>query len=138
MPSRSAEYTRLQTLFADEALLGLSDDDGETVFPNGSAMAICTNCAERVIAIVGRGDVWGYASEDNPDTAAATGQDGHDFAVIDDRYIVDVWLCFFAGITSRSVFDLLSRADATRIHALYGPPDHWRCLSNPDRALRAI
>lgn len=116
-------------MFGDESLLELSHDEGETVFPDGSAMAICTNCAARVIEVVGRGEVWGYASEDNPATEAADGQDGHDFAVIDHRYIVDVWLRFFAGISREAVFDLCSAADADQVRRLYGDRRHWKRLS---------
>lgn len=88
-------------------------------------MAICTNCAHRVIEIVGRREVRGYSSHENPGTEAASGQGGHDFAVIDNRLLIDVWLCFFAGLSNRAVFDLSSEQDSADIKRLYGNRKLW-------------
>lgn len=123
------DRAELEAFFADESRLRITDEDGEARFPDGTAVVICTNCANRVIELLGRGEVWGYFADDNPGTAAADGLDGHDFAIIDGRYLVDVWLKFVAGTVSRAVSDLRLETDAPEIRRLYGDRRHWQRIS---------
>ncbi len=119
----------LEALIGTEELLGVIESkDSGAVFPDGSAMAICTNCARRVVEILGRGVVWGYSVLDNPDTKAADGCGGHDFAIIDDRFIVDVWISLFVGEYHRSVFDFEDPGNAAVIVELYGNRTTWTRL----------
>jgi hypothetical protein len=62
--------------------------------------------------------VYGFLSEENPTSAIARAAGGHDFAVIDDRFIVDPWLgefsCPLAELEDcdQQVFDLHCAQDA--------------------------
>lgn len=55
----------------------------------------------------------------------ADGYDGHDFAIVDGRYLVDGWAKVFES-RPRAVLDLLDPADQEEIHTYYGDPALWR------------
>lgn len=99
--------------------------------PDGSHACRCTDCAYFIVRREGKGRVVGYAEGCNPEAAATgptrrqMGNDGHDFAIIDDRYIVDPWVKETAGTSARAVLDLLSDVDAPEIRRLYGDPQTW-------------
>ncbi|MEZ6128986.1 MAG: hypothetical protein R3C59_09905 [Planctomycetaceae bacterium] len=118
----------LEAMVGSDAALGIRQVDGYAAFPDGTAAAICTHCARRVIEVVGSGEVWGFSVRDNPEAVSAEGCDGHDFAIIDHRLLVDVWLSVFAGEVARSVYDLHSGADAAVIARLYGDRRKWQQL----------
>ena len=44
----------LEAMVGSEAALGIRQVDGYAAFPDGTAAAICTHCARRVIDVVGR------------------------------------------------------------------------------------
>lgn len=86
----------------------------------------CTGYACAIRDKLGRDRVKirGFAGEDNPKAQVA--DDGHDFAIVDDRYIVDPWATDIAETSERGVFDLKDPADAAEIKRLYGDPKTWR------------
>lgn len=53
-------------------------------------LGLCTVVA-RWIAEKSGGEVYGYYSEDNPSATLAVGEGGHDFVVVDSRWLVDWW-----------------------------------------------
>lgn len=107
---------------------GLFDDyEGVSVLPDGTQMATCTNCANFVVEALGEGDVYGFFTSDNPSVTdyEILGSGGHDFAVIRNRYIVDLWVRHFVGTSKKHVFDLHDPADRNEIKALYGDLNCW-------------
>jgi hypothetical protein len=93
------------------------------VFSDDSASAECTNWARQVAkSLPGRTTIMGFSSAANP--TAIQGWDGHDFAVVDDRYIVDGWLKALYG-ADQTVFDLQDPSDAEAIAHFYGNPGEW-------------
>lgn len=95
--------------------------DEEHVFPNGRAAAICTSGACIVADHFG-GKRFGFPGDysiENRDT-----QGGHDFAVVDDRYIVDYWIKHVVG-DARGVFDMRDPNDAKLIQHYYGDQTKW-------------
>ena len=65
--------------------------------------------------------------EDNPSVthAGVIVAGGHDFALIDDRYIVDLWISLYTGEEEQVVYDLSKPSDHEKIHAIYGDPVNW-------------
>lgn len=106
------------------------EEDGATMLPDGIPMSICTNCARRVIEMMGRGEVYGFSNEDQQ--VAVTDDyyhgGGHDFALIDGHWIVDPWLKAYTGHEQQGVYDLNDPADAENIKRLYGDPAKWSVL----------
>ncbi len=108
---------------ASEAIPG-----GEWVFANGESVFCCTTSARRVVDFFG-GRVVGFFVDENPTAKITANDDGHDFALIAERYVVDYWAAYVAGVTERAVFDLLDETDAVTISRLYGVKDAWRTVA---------
>lgn len=103
------------------------------VFPGENPITRCWACADQVSkALPGRVQRVGFAPGENPGAAVCEGADnGHTFAIVDGRYIVDPWLRFFAfplwePLSERIVFDLLDPADHTEIDRLYAERTRWK------------
>ena len=108
-------------------------DSGEgSVFPDGSLAVRCTSWATYARRALGsRAKLYGFFCQDNPSaTAMARLADGHDFAVIDDRWIIDGWLFDVEGELSEPMIDLRDPANAELVRGFYGDPATWnRALS---------
>lgn len=124
----------LEAMSTDEAMGVEFPDDGPSVFPDGSHAVVCTNCAEQIINKLGRGHVYGWEEGTNPTSVVAgptrgarvdRGQ-GHDFAIIDDRYLVDPWAKNVEAQTERAAWDLHDPADRAEVLRLYGDPTTWK------------
>ena len=76
-----------------------------------------------------RVQVFTFAAEDNPWAAVSEDRDGHDFAVVDGRYIVDPWALEVGVVWRRMrgqrVLDMRDKTHADEIDHLYGDPDMW-------------
>lgn len=98
-----------------------------TVFPDGSAVAFCTNWAKYVRRIEGAGqcELFGFFSDEVPESLIAQRCGGHDFAIVDGRYLVDGWLKHVECESNVAVFDLDNPANADIVARLYGPREKW-------------
>lgn len=128
----------LERLSTDEAMGIEWDSEGVSRLPNGSYAVCCTSCAERVIELATQhlgcgGEIFGWAAGTNPTSVIAgptngarldTGQ-GHDFAIIDGRYLVDPWAKHTECSSDRAAFDLDDPLDRARVRQLYGDPRTW-------------
>lgn len=97
----------------------------EWQFEDGSACGICTHSAIQVASAFG-GVVLGYLAENNP--VAALGEaysQGHDFAVIDERWLVDYWAWRTTDLLEFPVLDLAAASDLTVATRLYGKRTRW-------------
>lgn len=89
--------------------------------------AICTSWANYVCEqLPDRAKRFGFWVKENPAPSLARLCDGHDFAVVDERYIVDGWLKNVECVVDRAVFDIQDPADADVIRAYYGDPSKWK------------
>ncbi|MBK6831286.1 MAG: hypothetical protein IPG92_11365 [Flavobacteriales bacterium] len=73
--------------------------------------------------------VVGYYSNDN--STAEIGlpnHDGHDFALINDRWLVDYWAWHVEGLVASPIFDLSNSADRREVTRLYGSTVKWKPL----------
>lgn len=111
------------------------DGDGPATFPDGGQWFICTDWACYVRRMLGnRAKIYGFEnvddeSEHGEGVTSAPGLadfDGHDFAVVDDRYIVDGWLKNIEGFRKKAVIDMHDPANAEVIKTFYGNPAHWK------------
>lgn len=121
-------HRQLEALATDEAM-GVTQDGDESVFPNGDSAVNCTACAERMIELAGNGEIFGWSEDSNVTSIVAPNGEGHDFAFIDGRYLVDAWIKNVDGppgyINERAVFDLENPDDVALVLRLYGDPGTW-------------
>lgn len=132
------DLAALEQLATDEAMGVTWDEDGVSRLPNGDYAVCCTSCAERIIELAEaafgvRGEVFGWEAGANPTSVVAgpthgahldKGQ-GHDFAIIDGRYLVDPWAAHVQGSAERAAFDLNDPLDRARVGELFGDPRRW-------------
>ena len=105
---------------------GITSDKrmGDT-FPSGQSAVECTGYALAIKSKLGdRAKVYGFYGEDNPTSEIGKDAGGHDFAVVDGRYIVDPWLTDVWG-GKKGVFDLENPDDQPEIKRLYGDRATW-------------
>lgn len=124
------ELTRdeLEELFGNEDNYAVIDGNGncESVFPDRTAWAFCTNWSRYVRRVVGeQAQLFGFSEEENPTSKIAQEAGGHDFAVYLDRFIVDGWAKNVEQHCKNAIFDLKDPADASRILDLYGDRSKW-------------
>ncbi|MBI6726863.1 hypothetical protein YA0089_24945 [Pseudomonas viridiflava] len=102
--------------------------------PSGEYMGRCTHCAKFAVKLIGEGEVYGFMVKDNPVAhQGITDCFGHDFAVIQNRYIVDIWMSLYAGDEPQSVYDLRDKRDFAKITEIYGKPELWGMYSKEAR-----
>jgi hypothetical protein len=98
----------------------------ERIFPGGEhETGNCTACA-RIITRRFGGEVRGYYHADNPSARVGEIQYGHDFAVTEDRFLVDPWLYHYYG--ESPVLDMDVHADRAEAAARYGPEENWKLM----------
>jgi hypothetical protein len=108
------------------------DTDSMAMLPNGTPFGICTNSADFVVKDLKQGAVYGFMVEDNPvEHAELREGDGHDFAVIRGRFIVDLWISHYTGCETQIVYDMKDPKDADKIKEIFGSPERWSVLT-PD------
>lgn len=136
----SVDRATLVALFGTASSPGWSpeseNEDEETVFERtGTPSAMCWAWAAEAKASLADAapgclvEQRGFWCSDNPGTSTADHCDGHDFAVVDGRWIVDGWLPFVSGCDVPSVLDMQDPADAQAIRTWHGDPTLW----DPDR-----
>lgn len=105
------------------------DEEGVWLFADGSPCSVCVSGAKR-IAREFEGGVFGYWSKANP--CAAIGRplcEGHDFAVIAERWIVDYWAFHVARVMQTPVLDLESPQERQLVSRLLGEREAWEALA---------
>lgn len=128
---KSVTYDKrlLNARFPNEEAIGITypGEDQPCLLPNGQEFGHCTNCAWYVVDVLGQGEVYGFRYDDNPDCTHEMIEiaGGHDFPVIHDRFIVDIWISHYTGWESQVVYDLHDPADSDKIREIYGDPACW-------------
>lgn len=126
---QAAGGTRAQQLekLVDKAedAIEFDEEEGTSLVPGGEGSAVeCTAMARFLKKVVG-GELRGYRMEDNPGTKIHDTAEGHDFLVVDGRYIVDHWLKHVQAMTDRAVLDLKNKADLAIVKDFYGDQAKW-------------
>lgn len=113
----------------------LGDDcpGAESLLPHGGSACCCTDYATHIyLALPGRVQIFGFANEDNPMSRVARERihpGGHDFAVVDSRYLVDPWPRLVPGVLDQMTFDFQDPADAALLLDVYGPRHCWKHMT---------
>jgi hypothetical protein len=117
---------------ADEDENTNDDDDTVSVFPNGDHAAFCTSWANDLRERLGPVAValFGFDADANPDSYVSKIADGHDFAIVNKRYIVDGWTTNMESIHPTGVMDIEDDCDLDEIIRLYGDPRQWEPRNN--------
>lgn len=120
------------------------DRDTVSVFPNGDQAVICTSWADDLRKRLGPEAValFGFSAEANPGSYVSEIADGHDFAIVNKRYIVDGWTTNVETIHQTGVMDLEDDDDLDEITRLYGDPRQWdpraNELADPDNHIATV
>jgi hypothetical protein len=96
-----------------------------SVLPNNKSAALCTNCADEIHRREPNSVVVGWPDGANPSAQVNDPAFGHDFAIVDARYIVDQWAKNTWRSSTWAVYDLQDAADIAEIRRLYGDPTTW-------------
>lgn len=125
-----ADHSRALFKVLEESCL-LNEDEECHVFPTGKAFFICTNWADLTRRYFGehRTEVMGYLHINNESSAISQQYEGHDFAIVDGRFIIDGWLTGVGleqpGRVTPGVYDMQHPDDAAEIARLYGDRNAW-------------
>ena len=117
----------MEEVFGNEANYNVRENPrGPAEFPDGSNWVSCTNWAHYVRRVLGdRAQIFGFDQDENPASQIAQECGGHDFAVVDERYIVDGWIKNVDHLSQRAVFDLDDPDQADEIRRYYGDRSAW-------------
>ena len=126
--NQTDRVAELTTSYGSDDALGVAYDDDEeaSLLPDGGRAASCFDCASYIRSLEPNTEIYGFWSRENTGWAGAILQDGHDFAVVDHRYIVDPWIVETEHLSDRAVFDLKNPADHAEVRRLYGDRRSWR------------
>jgi hypothetical protein len=117
--------------------LGDAMPDTVSLLPNGGSAVCCTDYAALIFSkLPGRVQIFGFANADNPTSRVARESihpGGHDFAVVDGRFIVDPWLRLVPCACQQMVFDLDNAEDGKFALDLYGPRNCWTRMETAER-----
>ncbi|WP_321935475.1 hypothetical protein [Paraburkholderia sp. J8-2] len=106
-----------------------------SVFPDGSSATICTNYALHIRArLPQQTHIVGFQNSQNPTSRCAREEfhpEGHDFAILAGRYLVDPWVRLVSMTSERIFYDLSNPEDAAEVLDIYGPQSCWKELYGP-------
>lgn len=110
----------------------------QSYLADGGSAVCCTDYAATIYRQLERGrvQIFGFANEDNPTSRCAREEyhpGGHDFAVVDQRFIVDPWPRLVAGVFDQMVFDLEDPTEGQLALDIYGPRSCWKWMSAAER-----
>lgn len=136
--TRQLETLKAQVNAIDWRELEVRGEYEELFFKrSGISAVVCTGYAAELFCIFGpkRTMLFGFHGDDNPTSRIGREYGGHDFAVIDDRYVVDPWLDDTANESKQVVFDLEAPDDQPIIQELYGDRRCWKRNFDLEREL---
>lgn len=114
----------------EKTIKGNPELGAQSMFPDGSSACCCTDFAVQIFrGLPGRVQIFGFANEDNPECRIAKEEwhpGGHDFAVVDGRFIVDPWPRLVPGTMQQMVFDMQDSQEAASVVECYGAQSNWR------------
>lgn len=129
---RLSRVAELGSRYGSDEALGVEydEEDGASLLPNGRRAASCFECADYIRSLEPNTAIYGFWSRENTGWAGAILVDGHDFAVVDGRYIVDPWIVETERLSDRAVFDLQDPADQAEVRRIYGDRKSWRLVES--------
>lgn len=82
----------------------------------------CGDAAYESREALGRGVIFGYSPQENPTAILGHDEGGHDFLLVNGRFILDFWAATYYDYKPQ--YDL--ETDAKEILQLYGPRENWK------------
>lgn len=122
-----AELKRLSKLTDKAFRVPGAGQTSPVVIPGIGLPGRCTDTAVHLARKFG-GVVMGYRKDKNP--GAVMGVYGHDFAVIDGRWLADFWAK--DTMEYRWLYDLLDPVDQKEAWSVYGEPGNWEEMPASD------
>lgn len=117
--------------------LGVNAPGAISLLPHGGSACCCTDYAVHIyLTLEADVKIFGFANKDNPTSRVAREEihpGGHDFAVVNDRYIVDPWPRFVPGVFEQMVFDMYDEEEAALVEDIYGPSECWKRMHDTER-----
>lgn len=133
MPKNLVTQKLLENFFGDEKRMGVWDDGTMAFLPGDYGdFGICTNGAQFVVDTVG-GIVVGFDEGRNPSAHKAF-RDGHDFALVAGRFLVDLWAKAYPCVNKDAVIDLADPGQISEHLHKYGDVKTWEVVEEPDLA----
>lgn len=88
-------------------------------------VGVVGRCTDSALYLAGRlgGDVYGYSIEDNPEAQVGATEGGHDFAVVDKRWLVDFWAKDTYQLPD--LYDMTDPVESGEVRWQYGDPSKW-------------
>lgn len=99
--------------------------------PDVGSVGRCTNSAVYLAERLG-GEVYGYSIEDNPEAQVGGAEGGHDFAVIDNRWLADFWAKDSYELPD--LYDMSDPVESVEVRRQYGDPAKWARMSDENFA----
>lgn len=93
---------------------------------NGHPFITCTNSAKWMKkTFFPKAKIMGFYEEDNPESEIGQAAGGHDFLVIDNRYILDMWYKHIENHEDAPILiDMETQKDLLKKY--YGDPKTWK------------
>lgn len=155
MEDNSSFISEVENLFGTDKALGISfhteagenitleqldsmqvKPDGYSIFLDGSYAVCCTNYAIQIYRrLPQRVQIFGFANDDNPTSKVARDgihPGGHDFAIVNERFLIDPWIRLVFGLSGPIVFDMHDEKDLITVTDMYGPKSCWRHMKETE------
>jgi hypothetical protein len=111
----------------------------ESQFPDGSDAVRCTHYAIQIgRRFPSHTQIFGFSNEENPDCEFVTHDahpGGHDFAILDGRWLVDPWVRLVRGLFDEIAFDLEDPADVALVLKRYGKKENWKHMTGAEETI---
>lgn len=118
---------------------------GSSLLPHGGSATCCTEYARHIKLILEpegfNVEIVGFANEDNPTSLCSIHEyhpGGHDFAIVDGRFLIDPWVRLVASVEDQIFFDLNDARDLSKALLIYGPRACWKPLQVVERLLATM
>jgi hypothetical protein len=105
--------------------------DRPFICPGVGVVGICTHSSVYLADRLG-GAVYGYLIEDNPEAKIGGAEVGHDFTVVDDRWLVDFWAKDSYQLPD--LYDMTDPDERRQVRERYGDPGKWTRMTPEDFA----
>lgn len=109
-----------------------------SIFQNGEDAICCTNYARHIFNFSKQSvKIYGFKNEDNPLAKIVIDKlhpGGHDFAVMEERFLIDPWIKLVRMKADRVVFDMHNQKDLEYVKKMYGPKCNWKHMVEAENA----
>ncbi len=121
---------------------GTSHGSVDSSFPDNLDAVRCTNYAIQIGKKFRRTtQIFGFENVNNPDCEFAQQRlhpGGHDFAIVEERWLIDPWVRLVRGAYQEIVYDLQDPVDAALVTKRYGKRENWKRMTRVEHEFKPI